>query len=312
MIISLKGQGMDFNSVGHPLSWYEGAKAKNFDWVALDMMTSGFEADVKLALQSGLAVILFQGYWEPAWADPAEAQNRANFAVNAAKSAGYEMGAPIVLDFESVSVDQSSAMAWCRAWCEVVSNAGFVPAIYVGVPQPLSSDDLYALPFQHYWKSCSADTVDVATRGYQIIQSACGQNLDGLDVDLDKADADQLGDFMMAMFESVTRTSATEPAAMPSQKRTLWVVSSGQTLDYIARQVRVPMPVLARYNHIANPNVISVGESLSIPMEIRVKSGQTLSGIVDGLHDPSLSWPFVADVNQINPDRLWVGQSIWV
>lgn len=311
MIISLKGQGMDFNSVGHPLSWYEGVKAKNCDWVALDLMTSGFEADVKLALQSGLAVILFQGYWEPAWADPAEAQNRANFAVNAAKSAGYEMGAPIVLDFESVSVDQSSAMAWCRAWCEVVANAGFVPAIYVGVPQPLSPDDLYALPFQHYWKSCSADTVEVSTRGYQIVQRACGQNIDGVAVDLDESAADLLGDFMMGM-KSVSVTSSTTSTASQKENRSAWVVSSGQTLDYIARQVRVPMPVLARYNRIANPNIISVGQSLSIPVEVRVKSGQTLWGIVEALHDPSLTWPFVADVNQINPDRLWVGQTIWV
>ena len=310
MIISLKGPGVDFASTGHPLSWYEGIKAKGKTWVALDLMTSGFEADMQNALRAGLNVILFQGYYEPAWSVAAEAQSRAQFAVTSAKNAGYESGAPIVLDFESVPVPAPDAEAWCKAWSNAVEDAGYVPAIYIGVPQPLDGDALYALPFQHYWKSYSADTVEVSTRGYQIIQSAGSQDLDGVSVDLDEAGADLLDDFMMGMAADPAVVSPS-PVASPSQ-RPVWHVSQGQTLDGIARAVRVPVMVLARYNHLANPNQIDVGQVLSIPQEVRVKSGDTLSGIVDGLHEAGITWQFIADVNQINPNRLWVGQQVWV
>lgn len=314
MIVSIKGPGVDLASTGHPLSWYEGIKAKGKMWVGLDLMTSGFESDMKNALQAGLHVILFQGFYEPAWSEPAEAQNRANFAVSAAKNAGYDVGAPIALDFESVPVDAQAAEVWAKTWANVVEDAGFVPAIYVGVPQPLDSDALYGLPFQHYWKSYSGNTVEVATRGFQIIQSAGSQDLDGVSVDIDEAGSDLLGDFMMGMAQDpVVETPIPTPVPEPvAANRPVWHVSAGQSLDGIARAVRVPVMVLSRYNHLANPNRIDVGQVLSIPKEVRVKSGDTLSGIVDALHEPGITWEFIAQVNQINPDRLWVGQAIWV
>jgi nucleoid-associated protein YgaU len=134
--------------------------------------------------------------------------------------------------------------------------------------------------------------------------------LDGVSVDLDEAGADLLGDFMMGMAADPA-VVCPSPVASPSQ-RPVWHVSQGQTLDGIARAVRVPVMVLARYNHLANPNQIDVGQVLSIPQEVRVKSGDTLSGIVDGLHEAGITWQFIADVNQINPNRLWVGQQVWV
>lgn len=306
MIVSLKGSGIDLSTTGHPPSWYEGVKQAGKAWVAIDLMTAGFEADVANALEADLDVILFQGYYVESWSNPAEAVSRAKFALQAAKASGYEGGAPIALDFESVNVDAEAAASWATSWANTIADGGYVPAIYVGVPQPLDADALYALPFQHYWKAGSADAVEVSSRGYQLVQGELDATLDGVTVDLDEAGTDALGDSMMAMakdpVEAIARVSS----------RTVWTVGEGQTLSGIAAAVRVPMSVLARYNHITDLNLITAGEEFAIPTEYRVKSGDTLSAICDRLHEPGITWQFIADVNRINPDLLWPGQQIWV
>jgi hypothetical protein len=38
-----------------------------------------------------------------------------------------------------------------NAWADAVSGAGWMPGLYVGAPQPLSSDELFALRVVRYW-----------------------------------------------------------------------------------------------------------------------------------------------------------------
>jgi hypothetical protein len=37
-------------------------------------------------------------------------------------------------------------------WCAKVKAAGFIPAGYFGVPQPFTSDEMYDLAFEGYWR----------------------------------------------------------------------------------------------------------------------------------------------------------------
>jgi hypothetical protein len=39
-----------------------------------------------------------------------------------------------------------------NAWADKVAAAGYIPGLYVGVPQPLSSAQLWALHVQRYWR----------------------------------------------------------------------------------------------------------------------------------------------------------------
>lgn len=303
MITPLKGPGVDLSSTGHPLSWYEGIKAKGKTWVAIDLESPGFEADFKNAISAGLHGLLFQGYWDKQWIDADQAQERAQYAVSMANSVGYEKGASLGLDFESVNISDVEALAWLTAWANVVSDAGFEPAAYIGVPQPLTGDQIKDSAIRHLWKAFSSDTVDVPERGYAILQVSVTEDLDGVAVDLDEAGVDLLGNALIGM--------AGEPAkaVAVSVNRRAWHVAEGQNIVSVARAVRVPEAVLLRYNRLTS---VKVGDVLSIPKEVRVRSGQTLSGIVDGLHESGITWEFIAQVNQINPNRLWVGQAIWV
>ncbi len=39
-----------------------------------------------------------------------------------------------------------------NAWADAIQNAGYMPGLYVGVPQPLTSDELYSLKVVRYWR----------------------------------------------------------------------------------------------------------------------------------------------------------------
>ncbi len=52
---------------------------------------------------------------------------------------------------------------------EAVKAAGYLPGLYVGGGALLSGEQLYSLPFEHYWRSQSR-VPDIPNRGYQLIQ----------------------------------------------------------------------------------------------------------------------------------------------
>ena len=300
-VVAISGPGFDLASTGHDLAFYEAAKTQGKEWVALDVMSQGWDVDFKNALDAGLTCLFFQGYWAPAFSDPAEAISRANYGVDQLKTVGVPKGASLVLDFESVDVDEEEAITWVNAWSKVVDDAGYVPGIYVGVPQPISSANLYdALPYiSHYWKSCSGSAADVAVRGYQIIQDACGQSIDGVAVDFDTATEDNLKSSAIGIKEVAQ--------AVLSVVRKVWYLSGANALAMAARQTKVPASILAAYNKLDTATPV---EKISVPMEVRVQSGDTLSGICAryGITD----WENIAQINHINPNRLWVGQVIYL
>ncbi len=68
---------------------------------------------------------------------------------------GIPRGATVFLDMEGMAAfkaDPAQLIAKVNAWADAIAAAGFVPGLYVGVPQPLSSDELYALRVSRYWR----------------------------------------------------------------------------------------------------------------------------------------------------------------
>ena len=198
------GLWVDFGDTGRPADWYRALQAGNTGGlgpvvgVILDCMTGGWPTDYQAALDAGLEVMLFQGYWPNAWTGgPATATLRAAMAVRQAQQAGYPAGAILWLDSEAwpdtVTVDAWAQ--WINAWSAAIRDAGYVDGIYVGAGQPpgVTAQDLYQrLSTQHYWRSASA-VPDVATRGYQIVQTRLDLEVAGYAVDLDTVHRDALG-----------------------------------------------------------------------------------------------------------------------
>lgn len=195
-VAPLTGRWLDFASNDQPASWYHAVKASGVVGVVLDVMSAGWTAAYHNALAAGLAIMLFQGYYAPDWVIMADAAQRADYAVSQAESVGYPKGAILWLDWEAVpaAVTPADAVTWINRWTQMVQSRGYVAGLYVGVPQPLSSQALYLqLILAHYWRSCSGDTAAVYRRGYQMVQTACNQMVVGVTVDLDTVGPDALG-----------------------------------------------------------------------------------------------------------------------
>lgn len=67
---------------------------------------------------------------------------------------GIPPGVHVWLDVEGPPIFAMGAGLIPRiaAWCTAVRNAGYVPAGYIGSPQPLTSEELWKLPFKLYWR----------------------------------------------------------------------------------------------------------------------------------------------------------------
>lgn len=230
---SLVGRLLDFGSTGHAASFYDTIHASGYVGVLLDLETAGWQADAAAATAAGLGVALFQGYFAPYFQDPAQATTRGAYAVAQATSIGYPHGAVIFLDWESAAVSASVGIDWINAWAAEVVRAGFAAGLYVGVPQPLSADELYlALPNVHlYWRSLSGSTVGVATRGYAITQSGRGP-LAGVAVDDDASGADHLGGHLVGATAVVVSPSPNplqvEVTTLTAQLRTVQTESAAR------------------------------------------------------------------------------------
>ncbi|NES00670.1 MAG: DUF1906 domain-containing protein [Symploca sp. SIO1B1] len=92
--------------------------------------------------------------------------------------------------------DHALVIDYCREWYHAVYNAGYTPGLYVGAGVKLSSEQLYDLPFQNYWKSVSSVPA-VYERGYQMVQnnsphSANGFQKFGINIDENKTYIDNL------------------------------------------------------------------------------------------------------------------------
>lgn len=186
---------VDLGSGHDPATWE--AALHTINGVIWDTY-SALPSDIAATLHAGLGVMLFQGYDPAAWSQPKQATIRANQAINYARSVHYPAGSVLWLDFEDCTLPATAIIPWLTQWYLTVQRSGYAPGLYVGAPQPLTSAQLYALPFTHYWRSVST-VPDVAIRGYQLDQTGANALLDGVYVDTDQVRADCKGGRPIAM-----------------------------------------------------------------------------------------------------------------
>jgi hypothetical protein len=68
---------------------------------------------------------------------------------------GLPPGVTVWLDLEGLSAfhaDSKTLEAKINAWADAMTQAGYQPGLYVGSPQPFTSDELFALHTVRYWK----------------------------------------------------------------------------------------------------------------------------------------------------------------
>lgn len=161
-------------------------------------------AEVGDILGAGLALGVVQHVPLPGWEPTVELGTQyGQYAGQYASEIGLPAGMNIWLDLEEVSSAATSTdvIGYCNAWWASVSNAGYVPGLYVGWNCGLSPIELYAkLKFSHYWKAYNAD-MPVATRGYQMIQKT-QKTLNGISYDPNEIQSDNLGGLPILLYAS--------------------------------------------------------------------------------------------------------------
>lgn len=143
---------------------------------------------------AGLALMPVQhgpapGWWPSASSGASHGANAASHAL----AAGVPPGVNLWLDLEAVAAGAATSdiVGYCSAWYNAVVNGGYAPGLYVGANCGLDGQQLWQLPFEHYWKSMSK-VPDIAQRGYQMVQAAT-TTVAGIAIDPDSAGTDALG-----------------------------------------------------------------------------------------------------------------------
>lgn len=153
-------------------------------------------AEATAILASGLALMPVQHVRYPGWLPTAAlGQQDGTNAASHAGAIGFPPGVNVWCDLEGVGASAAAAdvAAYCNAWHDAVAAAGYVPGLYVGASAGLDGQQLYAeLRFQHYWKS-ESNVPAVAVRGYQMVQSPAPALVDGVSIDRDVTQTDNLG-----------------------------------------------------------------------------------------------------------------------
>jgi len=85
------------------------------------------------------------------------------------RALGLPTGVTVWLDFES-ALDTQKAITSINGWAVSVAHAGYMPGLYVGAPQPLTSDELWRLKVVRYWKGQSK----ILDRHGSIAEPSCG------------------------------------------------------------------------------------------------------------------------------------------
>ncbi len=146
-------------------------------------------------LGAGLALMPVQHVRSPGWSPSGDLgqQDGAAAAANAV-AVGFPPAVNVWCDVEGAAsgTEAQAVIDYCQAWFDAVSGAGFLPGIYVGAQVVLTGQQLFDLPFQHFWRSQSS-VPDVPNRGYQLIQLFPSVTAAGIGIDVDVAQTDELG-----------------------------------------------------------------------------------------------------------------------
>lgn len=119
-------------------------------------------------------------------------------AADACAKLGLPAGVTVWLDLEGQNVfhlDRTILSQTINAWADAVKSGGFMPGLYVGVPQPLTSAELYALRVTRYWRGQGsirdhANQLAEPTCGWCMLQTYPSHWRSGVWVDVDVAQHD--------------------------------------------------------------------------------------------------------------------------
>jgi hypothetical protein len=146
-------------------------------------------------INAGLALMAVQHTRMPGWIPNANlGVADGGYAAHNAITAGLPSGVSVCCDLEGVAAGANAkdVMAYCNAWDEAVSAAGYLPVLYVGGACGLTADELYALRFTRYWKSQSL-VPEVTRRGFCMIQLFPSVTIAGVSVDVNVVQQDYQG-----------------------------------------------------------------------------------------------------------------------
>jgi len=121
-------------------------------------------------------------------------------AVSQMQALGMPAGTCAFVDVEGPSICAMSStdlIAKINAWADVV-NVNYVAGIYVGEPQPLTSDELTALKVVRYWRAPSRivdrrGQLAEPSPGWCVVQAWPSVTCEGVLVDFDFVYADHKG-----------------------------------------------------------------------------------------------------------------------
>jgi hypothetical protein len=122
-------------------------------------------------------------------------------AVTELTALGVPGSVSVCLDMEGPSTlaIPSATIAAVNAWAAPVARAGYIPSLYVGVPQPLTSEELWLLNVHGYWRGQGSirDRNDALAEplrcGWWGVQAYPSVTRGGVLVDLDMLTEDYLG-----------------------------------------------------------------------------------------------------------------------
>lgn len=181
-------------SQGGTLAQARALKASGIDFVVgyLGAMTP---ERLKSVLDAGLAFmpVTFAGEYFDGAADE----------LTQLKALSLPTGCTVWLDLEGQKAFDTPALeliAKINAWADAVKAGGYQPGLYVGSPQPLTSEELWALHVTRYWNALSRE----ADRNGKLAEPKCGWSMwqanpsvmwrdTGVFVDVDFIGADFLG-----------------------------------------------------------------------------------------------------------------------
>jgi hypothetical protein len=132
---------------------------------------------------------------EPGWSPTGSlGQTDGQQAALNSQSVGFPSGVNVWCDLEGVAngAAASDVINYCTSWYDAVQTANFVPGLYVGSSAILDDQQLYGLPFEHYWRSQS-NVPDIPNRGYQLIQLYPSLTINYISVDVDVTQNDYEG-----------------------------------------------------------------------------------------------------------------------
>lgn len=181
--LPFSGGGNAFNA--------QGLKAAGVQGVAL-YLGQATPVQVKACNDAGLGVfgVTFGGAYDGV------------AAVKQAQALGLPVGCCIFLDHEgpkTAITPAAESIQKITAWAAPVRQAGYLPCLYVGVPQNLTSDELWSLPVVRYWRGQGSvrdrngALSEPSHRGWCMTQAYPSVMCGGVLVDFDMAGHDYQG-----------------------------------------------------------------------------------------------------------------------